>query len=487
MALTATSPSEPRAATERPRAGTDQPPPSAGAAPRVLFVVRSIQQFSYYDSIISALIGRGAEVEVAFDYGWSKKWQGGDRKAVEAFRKAHPGLTISWSARRSDKRRARIFALRELRTYRSYLTRRDTTGYYVNRWRQHLDPRWQARSEKALWRALLASPPAGLMLRLAEDLTPPDAGIVDFIRQRSPDVLVAGPLNLRYSEEIDYLKAARRLGVPTATPVVSWDNLSTKGLIQVAPDRLFVWNEHHLKDALDIHGLARSRIEIAGAPFFDKWFEPAETLPSREEFCRRLGLDPDRRILLYLGSSRKIAANEVWFVQKLRRFLGASRNDELRSCQLLVRPHPANAKIYDDLAKDGVCVFPKGGELPETREGFTQMRASFHHAAAAVGINTSGMVDAVLSGLPTCSVRLPRYADTQSDSVHFRHLESGDALYLSDNLTAFCETLIRLFAGEDPKAENRRAFARKFARPRGLERSAGDVIAESVLTLAKRR
>jgi hypothetical protein len=97
------------------------------------------------------------------------------------------------------------------------------------------------------------------------------------------------------------------------------------------------------------------------------------------------------------------------------------------------------------------------------------------------------MVDAVLSGLPTFSVRLPRYADTQSNSVHFRHLEAEDALYLADDLTAFCETLIRLFGSEDPKAENRRAFARKFARPRGLERSAGDVIAEGVLGMAKRR
>ena len=452
----------------------------------MLFICRSIANLSYYDSILAALLRRGAEVEIAFDYGWSKKWRGGDMAAVKEFRQAHPGLKTSWSLRRTDRHRARLFALRELRSYRSYLVRRETTGYYVDRWRNHLDERWQARSHKALWRALLASPPYGLVLRLAEALTPPDPGVVKFIRERAPDVLIVGPANLRYSEEIDYLKAARSLGVPTAMAVISWDNLSTKGLIQVRPDRLFVWNRHHLKDALEIHGMPPERVSVAGSPFFDKWFDTAAELPTREAFCRQLGLDPQRPILLYLGSSRKIAANEVWFVQKLRRFLAANQNERLRGCQLLVRPHPANARIYEELSAEGVCVFPKTGELPETREGFAQMRASFRHAAAAIGINTSGMLDAVLADLPTFSVRLPRYAATQSDAVHFRYLEADDALYVSDDLTGFCETLIRLLGGEDPKAANRKAFALKFARPNGLERPAGDVVAEEVLKLARR-
>ena len=462
-------------------------PDVAQRPPRVLFVSRTIAHFSYYDSILAALLARGADVEIVFDTGWSKKWRQTDLTAVEEFREAHPALKTGWSVRRSDERRDRLFARRELRSYASYLSRPRTTPYYVERWREYLAEPWQSRSKNPLVRALLASPVAEAWFRIAEAATPPDAGVTSFIRERAPDVMLVSPANLRFSEETDYIKAARRLGVPTAVPVLSWDNLSTKGLIQIPPDRLFVWNAHHLKDAVEIHGVPAERIEVAGSPFFDKWFDPPADLPSREAFCRQLGLDPARRILLYLGSSRRIAADEVWFVQKLRRFIGASRNEELRGCQLLVRPHPANAKIYEGLSGEGVCVFPRNGELPETREGFGQMRASFHHAEAAIGINTSGMVDAVLAGLPTFSVRLPRYAQTQADAVHFRYLEQDDALYLSDDLTGFCETLIRVFGGDDPKAEGRQAFARKFARPRGLERAAGDIIAEGVLAMAARR
>ena len=453
----------------------------------MLFVARTIAHFSYFDSILEALIRRGAKVEIAFDTGWSKKWRQTDMRVVEAFRKAHPELVVSWSVRRTDAHRDRIFALRELRSYRSYLTRRETTPFYVERWRGYLADGWKLRTKKRLFRSLLASPIGELALRVAEARTPPDPGVVEFIRSRDPDVVLVSPLNLRFSEETDYVKAAKSLGIPTALPVLSWDNLSTKALIQIPPDRVFAWNQHHLKDALEIHGIEADRVEIAGAPFFDKWFDARAPIPSREAFCREVGLDPARRILLYLGSSHRIAANEVWFVEKLRRFLRASKNEQLRGCQMLVRPHPAHAKIYEELKGEDLQVFPKNGELPETEEGFAHMRASFLHADAVIGINTSGMIDAVLADRPTFSVRLPRYAQTQAEAKHFRYLEDDGALYLSDDLTGFCENLIRLFGGEDPKAENRRAFAVKFARPRGLDRSAGDVIAEGVLKMATDR
>ncbi len=295
---------------------------------------------------------------------------------------------------------------------------------------------------------------------------------------------MATPLNMRFSEETDYVKAAQRLGIPTLTPVLTWDSLSTKGLIQIVPDRVLVWNEHQYKDALQIHGVPEERLDIAGAPFFDKWFSARSEAQTREAFCQQLGFDPARRILLYLGSSKNIAANEAWFVNKLLRWIRDSRDPLLRGCQVLVRPHPANASIYAELSGEGVRVFPEGGALPETRDSFAQMRDSFFHADAALGINTSGMIDAVLADLPTFSVRIERYAATQSDSLHFRYLEKDGALYLEEDLRGFFTTLRQLFQGKDPRAEHRRAFARNFARPQGLERSAGEVVAEHVLDLA---
>lgn len=460
----------------------------AARRPKVLFVGRSTGHFSYFESVIAGLMRRGAEVEMLLDEGWSKAWPWGvDKSAIAEFVAAHGDFPHDWLVRRKDKYRDWIFGLRELRSYRSYLVRKETTPYYIKRWQGYLTPEWKAKSESALFRALLKTPIAGAALRLAEDRTPPDEGIVALLKAKAPDVMLICPMNMRYSEEVDYAKAAMALGIPVAVTVISWDNLSTKGLIHVTPDRTFVWNRYQHEDAIEIQKLPKAKVTISGAPFFDKWFDKSSDLAAREAFCKEVGFDPARRILLYLGSSKNIAKDESWFVRTLKKQFAKSKNPTLKGYQILVRPHPAHFAVYKELDEEGVKVWPAGGALPETREAFAAMRNSFFHADAVIGINTSGMIDAVLADKPTFSVRLPLYEQTQSNSKHFKYLEDADALYLLDDVAELLPALKGLQTGKDPKAPQRRAFAELFARPNGLDRPAGDVVAEGVLAMAKAR
>lgn len=452
---------------------------------RVLFVGRSAAHFAYFESIITSLLRRGADVELLLDKDWSKNW--GDASAIREFSERNPALVTGWSVRRSDKHRARIFALRELRSFRSYLTRRHTTPFYIERWRKYLTKDWQARVSRPSAVSILKTPLADMVLRLAERLTPPDRGIVKLLRDKSPDAIIVSPLNMRFSEETDYVKAAKKLKIPTALPVYSWDNLTTKGLVQISPDKVFVWNETQNGELREIHNLPSRNIVVAGSPFFDKWFSKSFDTPSRRAFCEAAGLDPSRKILIYLGSSGNIAKDETWFVEEVEDLLASSEDPELNNTQILIRPHPANAEIYRRLSAKGMRVWPEDGALPDTREALANMRGSFVHAHAALGINTSAMIDSVLADVPTFSVRLPRYATTQTETSHFKYLEASDALQLVDGLPALASALSGLAQGVDPKAGGRQDFARTFARPRGLERAAGDVIAEAVLELAQRR
>ncbi len=461
----------------------------AGRPPRVLLVGRTIAHFSYYESIIAALLARGAEVEYLADEKTSRTWPQAD-EALRGFMASHPGLKAGWLTRRTGPDRDEIFARRELRSLRSYLKRPDATAFYVERaagFAGRLHSRWKDRLDDAGFRRWLKGWIAGLWLRRAEARTAPDRAIVDELRAKAPDVVLASPVNMRLSEELEYLKAARALGLPTALPVLTWDNLSTKGLVQIAADEVYVWNEFQRRDAVEIQNIPARRIIVAGSPFFDKWFDPPADAEGREPFCRRVGLDPARPYLLYLGSSANIAADESWLVEEIAAALAASADPALRGLQMLVRPHPANAKVYARFDGRGPVVWPREGALPETPTHFADMRSSFAHAAAAVGINTSGMIDAVLADRPTFSVRLERYADTQGRARHFRYLLDADAFDWSADVAAFIEALGQVLDGKDARAAARKAFGRRFARPLGLERAAGDVIAERVLALAARR
>ena len=450
---------------------------------KVMFVGRSTSHFSYYESIVTALHARGATVDLVLDKAWSKSNLGGANGAISEYKALNSWFSFRWSVRRSDKWRNRLFELRELRSYRSYLVRRETTPFYIHRWQKYLTPRLQALVERRWFDGLLRTPMAGWFLEAFEARTPADPGIVDFIKQAAPDVMLLSPMNMRYGEDVDYAKAAKAMGLPFAISTLSWDNLSTKGVFAIKPDRLFVWNQYQRADGLEIQKVPAERVVTAGSPFFDKWFDKTGGLQSREDFCARVGLDPARKILLYLGSSKNIAKDEAWVVAKILKQLRASSDPVVSGCQILVRPHPANADVYANTKAKGLVVYPKDGALPETLEQFADMRNSFHHADVAVNINTSGMIDAVLADLPTFAVRIGKYDYTQSDSKHFKYLEGGDAIYIRGE-KEIGDGIGEALNGHDPKAEHRRAFAQMFARPQGLDRSAGDVIAEAVLTMA---
>ncbi len=180
-------------------------------------------------------------------------------------------------------------------------------------------------------------------------------------------MVVAGPANLPYSDETEYLKAAKAMGIPTVVPVLSWDNLTTKGLFHVPPDLLLVWNQAHYSEARCIHGMPAERLVITGSPFFDKWF--AERGASdRHAFCTKMGLNPRKPFLVYLGSSSNISQDETWLVRALADSLARDGRPDVRDLAILIRPHPANWQIYQPLAAEGLRIWPGEGRCRTPRK-----------------------------------------------------------------------------------------------------------------------
>ena len=130
-----------------------------------------------------------------------------------------------------------------------------------------------AGSRWARWRPVRALMQA--LLRRAEASLPPSTrvGAVLCARQR-PDAVVITPLiGVVGSSQPDYLRAARRAGIPTAVAVWSWDHLTSKALIRDLPDRVIVWNQTQRDEAMRLHGVPADRIAVTGAQCFDHWFE----------------------------------------------------------------------------------------------------------------------------------------------------------------------------------------------------------------------
>jgi len=129
------------------------------------------------------------------------------------------------------------------------------------------------------------------------------------------------------------LRTARRRGIPTVGMVKSWDNLD-KNLIVVLPDIFLVWNEKMRQDLIEFQDFGSRNIVTTGIPQFDIYTKPQVFL-TRKEYCRQMGFDPNKKILL-LGSGF-VSLYDAEIVAILSEFI---EKGELREeCQVLIRPH----------------------------------------------------------------------------------------------------------------------------------------------------
>ena len=452
---------------------------------KILIVMRSVNHFLYYRSIVGALASRGHSIDVLFDKGWSA---GYNEEPVQAFIEEHPNVQRDWSLRRVGLWRSILFPLRELRTYRRFLLVPGQSTYYRDRWPNYMP--WFLRQMVKRFpgaKAFLKTAFCGRMLSAIENGASLASNIVRDIKNRKPDVVIVLPLNMRFSEEIEYLKAAKSLSIPTASAVISWDNLTTKGLIHVRPDIEIVWNDAQVKEARIHHGITETETRIVGSAVFDQWFDSSlGPSMSRDEFCKVHHLNPEHPFFLYLGSSRNMATDETWIIKKLRAELDGSTDSRLQNASLAVRPHGANYAIYEEIEEKGITLVPRVGTLPNTKESFQLFYDTvFHSSGVIVGVNTSAVIDAMTVGKPLVVCVTEQYKKTQAETQHFQQLVEMGAVYLAHDEGEMQKTLGMMLSGDDPKKENRTAFIKRFIRP--SEVSAGEKAADEIEKLVDAR
>ncbi|MBI2327818.1 hypothetical protein HYU92_05875 [Candidatus Curtissbacteria bacterium] len=223
---------------------------------RVLFVIRAVEHYPYFRSIVEALLDRDHDVKILFDRDWSQR--GLDLVGIKL-----KGVSYGWTVPYLVRLRRIIFWIRDLLSYIRYLKVRGQSGFYKDRWRKVLFVPVQWFLKIPFVEFLLKTKVTGRVLAVLETVTGPVSEIVEDIRQFDPAVVVATPANMPHSSaDLEYLKAARALSIPTALPVFSWDNLTTKGLIHIKPKVLLAWNEKQVQEAWKHHGIAKRDIRI---------------------------------------------------------------------------------------------------------------------------------------------------------------------------------------------------------------------------------
>lgn len=190
------------------------------------------------------------------------------------------------------------------------------------------------------------------------------------------------------------VQAAQWLGIPTATFIFSWDNLTSQGRIMLPYDYFLVWNEALKQQLLEMYEWIREdQVFVTGTPQFDFHFQP-DFYQSREDFCREIGADPSRPIVLYSTGMANHMPGEHEIVEEIADMLKEIGGEN--SPQLMVRVYPKDLTGRFDEVKERRkdILFPKiaweeGWLTPKFEDSYALVNTMRH---VDFGINVASTI-----------------------------------------------------------------------------------------------
>jgi len=438
----------------------------------LLFIARHYTYFRNYDSALRELAARGHQIHLAVEVVDKL----GAEAAVDALARDCPGITYGMvPPRQADAWSGVAQGLRLGLDYLRYLEPFYDTA-----------PLRRVRAHDRTPRLLLALAHPPLVggaawrrfyercLHRVDAFVPPPASIVEFVRGHRPDAVLVTPLVDLGSQQLDYVRAAKLLGIPSCLPVWSWDHLTSKAYLRDRPERVLVWNETQRREAVDVHGIPDERVIVTGAQCFDHWFTrtPSRT---RETLCVERGFDPQQPIVLYVCTGLiKGSPREPQFVREWLETIRSSGDPLLATCNVLVRPHPAQTEDWQDVDLSEFAPVSVWGGNPVDERTRSDYFDALYHSAAVVGLNTSAFIEAGIVGREVLTILEPRYHDNQEGTAHFQYLlQIGGGLLRvgrdrPSHVAQLGEALRRPVTGEHPH----KAFLEAFVRPGGLAHAA---------------
>ncbi|SKC18105.1 CDP-glycerol glycerophosphotransferase family protein [Dyadobacter psychrophilus] len=172
-------------------------------------------------------------------------------------------------------------------------------------------------------------------------------------------LISSSPLDSRENRIVNFL---RRRNIKTLAMVISWDNLTSKGVINADHDCTLVWNDFMKKEFLcfySIFNITKPKVIATGIPRFDCYFQ---TRPENKhaEARARFNVPPENQVILVATSAFRHFPNQLDVITDLLRF--AKREGNLH---VIIRCHPAdNVGAYNQLSDEKIVTIWHPKNLP---------------------------------------------------------------------------------------------------------------------------
>lgn len=411
------------------------------------------------------------------------------------------------------KKYERVIELQEIPERRLVGTVRDLLDMAHGRrlWSKAAQERWRLRDleadtmsamvkrrvKKLLCRSLATRPGVTLVSRIERSLARrlrTNEEYLRLFRDLRPS-LVFNASHIHSPLAIQVVQAAEWLGIPTAAFIFSWDNLTSQGRVIPMYDHYLVWN-HEIGDQLvRIYPSVRhEQIHVTGTPQFDLHLRP-EYHWTREEFCRRVGADPARPIVLYTTGMAHHMPDEPQIVEGIADMV--RQMPDLGSPQVMVRVYPKDrtGRFEDVKRRRPEVLFPhvpwESEHLTPRPEDSYLLANMLKHAAVGINLASTVSLELCIFDKPVINVcytpcgASPGTWDARRyyDFEHYRPVVESGAVALVTSESEMAEAIRRAISCPEEHGTQRRNLLSRMFGPT-LDGRSAERVAAALINLA---
>ena len=264
--------------------------------------------------------------------------------------------------------------------------------------------------------------------------------------------------------DIRMRKDAKIRGVRAVAAIRSWDNLTTKGLLRILPEKLLVQNDIAKKEAIRLHGAKADAVEVIGIPHYDFYFTQLGGARSGAA----------KKIALFVPTGDRYIKNNT-VDRDILKMLDEALD---KSWQILIRLPPTDSVSYlDNMKTNERFVFDRPGKsfnvhknAELNRDDDLRLIDELKESSFVISGPSTMAIDAVFFDKPVVLMAfdgLERRLYLESikryyDYDHWRPVIESGGVKLAKNPKEFFNMI--KYCIEDPKRdeENRKKVSEKF-------------------------
>lgn len=164
-----------------------------------------------------------------------------------------------------------------------------------------------------------------------------DERAVAILRKHQPDAVISTrPVD---DMETFVLNAARRLSITRIIYVLSWDNITAKGIFPELADHYLTWGPIMNQELKEYYRVRDEQLHLTGVTHFDVHHKVQQS-PQLDLWLNELGLQEDNPYLFFTMSASYYAPNEIDIIEWLAHKVESDQYG--RNMQLVLRPHMHN-------------------------------------------------------------------------------------------------------------------------------------------------